>query len=85
MSHWYLPWFPPSPAALKASAEAVEKAVAAGQKTERENAYIAAIAAFYRDSDKLDHRILGRRLREGDGTGLPALPRKIARPRCSTG
>ena len=56
MSHWYPLWFPPSPAALKAGAEAVEKAVAAGPKTERENDYIAAIAAFYRDSDKLDHR-----------------------------
>jgi hypothetical protein len=41
---------------LKAGAEAVEKAVAAGPKTEREKDYIAAIAAFYRDSDKLDHR-----------------------------
>src|SRR6516164_4024503 len=56
MSHWYPLWFPPSPAALKAGAEAVEKAVAAGPKTEREKDYIAAIAAFYRDSDKLDHR-----------------------------
>jgi hypothetical protein len=56
MSHWYPLWFPPSPAALKAGAEAVEKAVAAVPKTERENDYIAAIAAFYRDSDKLDHR-----------------------------
>ena len=56
MSHWYPLWFPPSPAALKAGAEAVENAVAAGPKTERENDYIAAIAAFYRDSDKLDHQ-----------------------------
>jgi tetratricopeptide (TPR) repeat protein len=56
MSHWYPLWFPPNPAALKAGAEAVEKAVAAGPKTEREKDYIAAIAAFYRDSDKLDHR-----------------------------
>ena len=56
MSHWYPLWFPPSPAALKAGAEAVEKAVAAAPKTERENDYIAAIAAFYRDSDKLDHQ-----------------------------
>ena len=55
MSHWYPLWFPPSPAALKAGAEAVEKAVAAGPKTEREKDYIAAIAAFYHDSDKLDH------------------------------
>ena len=56
MSHWYPLWFPPSPAALKAGAEAVEKAVAAGPKTESEKDYIAAIAAFYRDSDKLDHQ-----------------------------
>ena len=56
MSHWYPLWFPPSPSALKAGAEAVEKAVAAGPKTEREKDYIDAIAAFYRDSDNLDHR-----------------------------
>jgi len=56
MSHWYPLWFPPSPAALKAGSEAVEKAMAAPTKTEREKDYIAAIAAFYRDSDKLDHR-----------------------------
>src|SRR3974390_867470 len=56
MSHWYPLWYPPSPAALKAGAEAIEKAVAAGPKTEREKDYIAAIAAFYRDSDKLDHQ-----------------------------
>jgi hypothetical protein len=56
MSHWYPLWFPPSPAALKAGVEAVEKALAASPKTEREKDYILAIAAFYRDSDKLDHR-----------------------------
>jgi hypothetical protein len=55
MSHWYPLWFPPSPSALKAGAEAVEKAVAAAPKTEREKDYIDAIAAFHRDSDKLDH------------------------------
>lgn len=56
MSHWYPLWFPPSPAALKAGSEAVEKAMAAPTKTEREKDYIAAIAAFYHDNDKLDHR-----------------------------
>ncbi|HEX6441538.1 MAG TPA: hypothetical protein VF007_05075 [Stellaceae bacterium] len=57
MSHWYPLWYPPSAAALKAGSEAVEKAMAASPKTEREKDYIAAIAAFYRDSDKLDHQI----------------------------
>jgi hypothetical protein len=56
MSHWYPLWFPPGPAALKAGSEAVEKALAASPKTEREKDYIAAIATFYRDSDKLDHQ-----------------------------
>jgi tetratricopeptide (TPR) repeat protein len=56
MSHWYPLWFPPGPAALKAGSDAVEKAFAAGPKTEREKDYIAAIAAFYRDGDKLDHQ-----------------------------
>jgi hypothetical protein len=56
MSHWYPLWYPPSAAALKAGSEAVEKATAAPSKTEREKDYIAAIAAFYRDNDKLDHR-----------------------------
>jgi tetratricopeptide (TPR) repeat protein len=56
MSHWYPLWYPPSPAALKAGSEAVEKAVAAPTKTEREKDYIAAISAFYHDNDKLDHR-----------------------------
>jgi len=56
MSHWYPLWYPPNPAALKAGSDAVEKAMAAPTKTEREKDYIAAIAAFYRDNDKLDHR-----------------------------
>jgi tetratricopeptide (TPR) repeat protein len=56
MSHWYPLWYPPSPAALKAGSDAVEKAIAASTKTEREKDYIAAIAAFYRDNNKVDHR-----------------------------
>src|SRR5437870_1887020 len=56
MSHWYPLWYPPNPAALKAGSAAVEKAVAAKQKTDRESDYIAAIATFYRDNDKIDHR-----------------------------
>ena len=56
MSHWYPLWYPPSAAALTAGSEAVEKAMAAAPKTDREKDYIAAVAAFYRDHDKLDHR-----------------------------
>ena len=56
MSHWYPLWYPPNPAALKAGSEAVDKAIAVKSKTDREGQYIAAIAAFYRDNDKIDHR-----------------------------
>jgi tetratricopeptide (TPR) repeat protein len=56
MSHWYPLWYPPNAAALKAGSEAVDKAVAAKPKTDRERDYIAAIATFYRDNDKIDHR-----------------------------
>jgi tetratricopeptide (TPR) repeat protein len=56
MSRWYPLWYPPNAAALKAGSEAVEKAVAAKPKTDRERDYIAAIAIFYRDNDKIDHR-----------------------------
>ena len=35
---------------------AVEKAKAAGTKTPRERDYIAAVEAFYKDADKIDHR-----------------------------
>src|SRR6201987_193341 len=56
MSHWYPLWYPPSPAALKAGSEAIAKAMAAPTQTPREADYIAAIAAFYIDNDKLDHQ-----------------------------
>jgi hypothetical protein len=52
MSHWY----PPGPAALKVGSEAVARAQSIGAKTARERDYIGAVATFYRDSDKLDHR-----------------------------
>jgi hypothetical protein len=56
MSYWYPLWYPPNAAALKAASDAVHKATAAKPKTDRERDYIAAIAAFYRDNDKIDHR-----------------------------
>ena len=47
---------PPTPKALQEGWAAVEKAKAAGAKTQRERDYLAAIEAFYRDSDTVDHR-----------------------------
>ena len=65
MSQWYPLWYPPSPATLKSGLEAVEKGLAASPPTDREQAYLEAIARFYRDSDKHDHAT--RALAYGDG------------------
>ena len=54
---WYHPlWPPPAAAELAAGRAAAEKAVALNAPTPREQGYVAAIAAFYRDADRLDHR-----------------------------
>jgi tetratricopeptide (TPR) repeat protein len=56
MTYYHPIWAPPSPSELGAGRAAAEKAATLGAKTERERGYIAAIGAFYRDSDKADHR-----------------------------
>jgi len=56
MSVWNQLWAAPPPASLKIGQEAIEKARAAARKSPRESDYIEALAAFYTDSDKLDHR-----------------------------
>jgi len=63
MAHWgvamslYHPvWAPSTPAELQKGWAAVEKAKSIDAKTDRERDYIAAIEAFYKDSDRLDHR-----------------------------
>jgi len=48
--------WPPAPTALHDGWAAVKKAKAADANTPRERDYIAALEAFYKDSDTLDHR-----------------------------
>jgi hypothetical protein len=48
MSQWYPLWFPPSLAMLKSGAAAVDKGLAASPPTERERAYLEAIAHRFR-------------------------------------
>jgi hypothetical protein len=62
MAHWGVAmsrlhplWAPPSPADLGVALSALERADALNARTERERAYIAAIAAYYRDHDRLNH------------------------------
>jgi tetratricopeptide (TPR) repeat protein len=54
---WYHPvWQPPTKVELQNGIAAAEKASMISAPTQREKDYIAAIATFYKDSDKLDHR-----------------------------
>jgi tetratricopeptide (TPR) repeat protein len=46
----------PTPKGMQEGAAAVARAKAAGAKTQREQDYIAAIAAYYTDADTVDHR-----------------------------
>ena len=56
MTLYHPVWAPSTSSELQRGWAAVEKAKSAGAKTARERDYIAAIEAFYRDWDKLDHR-----------------------------
>lgn len=64
MAHWgaAVSWLgnplagPPSPRGLNEGAAAVARAKAAGPRTARERDYVAAIEAFYKDHDTVDHR-----------------------------
>ncbi|HKY29877.1 MAG TPA: hypothetical protein VJM12_18190, partial [Pyrinomonadaceae bacterium] len=56
MSNYHPVWAPANKGELQKGFAAVESAKSSGAKTERERAYIAAIEAFYKDHDKLDHR-----------------------------
>ena len=51
MTYYHPIWAPPNAAELAAGRSAAEKAAAVGAETDRERAYIAAIGAFYRESD----------------------------------
>jgi tetratricopeptide (TPR) repeat protein len=56
MSLYHPLWAPPTKAEMERGHAAVAAAEATPAKTEREREYVAAIASFYRDSDKLDHK-----------------------------
>jgi tetratricopeptide (TPR) repeat protein len=55
MSNFHPLWTPPSGPELKKGVKAIRIAQAINKKSKREEAYIAAIAAFYEGWDKIDH------------------------------
>lgn len=56
MSLYHPLWAPPLSVELQRATAAMEKANATQAPTQRERDYVAAIASFYRDADKVDHR-----------------------------
>jgi hypothetical protein len=56
MSNYHPLWASPTSEELERGRAAVAKAEASTARSERERDYVAAIASFYRDSDKLDHK-----------------------------
>jgi len=56
MSVWNQIWAPPRSDNLKTGSDAIARALAIGATTQRERDYLDALAAFYADYDKLDHR-----------------------------
>ena len=56
MSFYHPVWVPPVAAELQIGSAAAQEASVVGAQTPREKDYIAAIAAFYKDADKFDHR-----------------------------
>jgi hypothetical protein len=56
MSSYHPVWAPPVAAELRNGMAAMQKANVVKARTQREKDYLAAIATFYRDADKIDHR-----------------------------
>lgn len=56
ISLWHPLWEPPDSASLARGWLAIQRADSLGSGTERERAYIAALASFYRNWDQVDHR-----------------------------
>ena len=56
MANYHPLWAPPTAAELETGKAALAKARAAGAKSQRERDYIAAVGAFYGDSERSDHK-----------------------------
>ena len=56
MCNYHPLWAPPTQAELEKGAKAIAIAQSLTQKSKRESDYIDAIALFYKDWDKMDHR-----------------------------
>jgi tetratricopeptide (TPR) repeat protein len=67
MSLWHQLWNNPDASTIKAANEALAKSANLNAGTDRERDYIAAIATFYKASEKLDHRARAKAYSEAMG------------------
>ncbi len=64
MTHYTPLWYPPEPEAVQAGSEAVERAQQL-EATEREQAFIDAVAAFFEDYERGEHQEHAEAYRDG--------------------
>ncbi|MCI0415555.1 hypothetical protein L0222_22500 [bacterium] len=67
MSNYHPIWAPPNAKEMSSGKAAAEKASATSAKTDREKSYISAMAVFYQDSDKIDHRARAKKYEQEMG------------------
>ena len=70
LSLYHQLWSRPTKADLKRGNDLLAHATGLKPKTAREREYISALAVFYHDSDKIDHREAGQRLFRCHGKGV---------------
>ena len=74
MSYFHEIWAAPTADELAKGSAAAQRAVEMGVKSDRERAFIAAIAAFYRDTATLDHRTRVKAYEQAMSAAVAAFP-----------
>ena len=65
MANFHPLWAPPTPSELEKGSSAIRIAESLKERTDRETAYIEAIASFFKEWEKADHRTRMARFEEG--------------------
>jgi hypothetical protein len=65
MSYWHQLWAPPEADGLSKGQAEITRAMRLNVRTERERQFIAATAAYYRDSDHVPHLVRAKAYEEG--------------------
>jgi hypothetical protein len=74
MSYYHQLWSPPGPAELAQGQAEVDQAIGLHAGTQRERQFIAAIAAYYRDYERLPHPVRAKAYADAMGTAAGSNP-----------